>query len=150
MIIVATERLSFRPHEEADLDAYCEMMADPEFRRLCGGKPLLREEAERSLRSILIGQQDWLRPKPMGLFATILKQEGRYIGRCGVYPHRNEENLVIPGEGTLGTTWRGLIGGGVWPPRRAVPLSSMGSANSDSPAWSRELMHRTSRPTGCW
>jgi ribosomal-protein-alanine N-acetyltransferase len=38
----------------------------------------------------------------MGLFATIFQQEGRYIGRCGVYPHRDEENLVIPGEGTLG------------------------------------------------
>src|SRR5262249_23021504 len=97
MIIVQTERLIFRPHEEADLDAYCEMMADPEFRRLSGGKPLLREEAEKSLHSILIGQQDWLRPKPMGLFATIFKEEGRYIGRCGVYPHRSEENLMIPG-----------------------------------------------------
>jgi ribosomal-protein-alanine N-acetyltransferase len=102
MIILETERLFFRPHEEADLNAYCEMMADPEFRRLSGGKPLLREEAEKSLRSILLGQQDWLRPKPMGLFATIFKQEGRYIGRCGVYAHRDAENLVIPGEGTLG------------------------------------------------
>jgi ribosomal-protein-alanine N-acetyltransferase len=102
MIILETERLFFRPHEEADLDAYCEMMADPEFRRLCGGKPLFREEAEKSLHSIFIGQQDWLRPKPMGLFATIFKKESRYIGRCGVYPHRDVENLVIPGEGTLG------------------------------------------------
>jgi len=102
MIILETERLLFRLHEEADLDDYCEMMADPEFRRFSGGKALLREEAEKSLCSILIGQRDWLRPKPMGLFATIFKEESRYIGRCGVYPHRDEANLVISGEGTLG------------------------------------------------
>jgi ribosomal-protein-alanine N-acetyltransferase len=101
MIILETERLLFRAHEEADLDSFCEMMADPEFRRLSGGKPLPREEAEKSFRSIVIGQEVWLRPKPMGLLATVFKPEGRYIGRCGLYPHRGEENEVIPGEAQL-------------------------------------------------
>jgi [ribosomal protein S5]-alanine N-acetyltransferase len=101
MIVLETERLVFREHEEADLDAYCEMMADPEFRRFSGGRPLPREEAEKSFRAIVIGQESWLRPKPMGLLATVFKPEGRYIGRCGLYPHRDENNVVIAGEGTL-------------------------------------------------
>jgi ribosomal-protein-alanine N-acetyltransferase len=99
-IVLETERLLFRGHEEADLGAYCEMMADPEFRRL-SGRPLSREEAEKSFRSIVIGQESWLEPKPMGLLATIFKPEGRYIGRCGVYPNRGDDNEVIPGEGVL-------------------------------------------------
>jgi [ribosomal protein S5]-alanine N-acetyltransferase len=94
MIILETERLLFRHHEEADLDAYCVMMADPEFRRLSGGPPLPRQEAEKSFRNALI-------PKPMGLLATVFKPEGRYIGRCGLYPCRGDDNEVIPGEGVL-------------------------------------------------
>ena len=101
MIVLETERLLFRPHEEADLDAYCEMMADPEFRRLSGGPPLTREAAENSHRSIISGQQAWLQPKPMGLFAAVFKPEGRYIGRCGLYRHMGEDGVVIPGEGVL-------------------------------------------------
>jgi ribosomal-protein-alanine N-acetyltransferase len=101
MLILETERLRFRNHEEADLDPFCEMMADPEFRRLSGGRPLSREEAEKSFRSIVIGQEVRLQPKPMGLLATVFKPEGRYIGRCGLYPHRGEGNEVIPGEAQL-------------------------------------------------
>jgi ribosomal-protein-alanine N-acetyltransferase len=95
MSILETERLLFRHHEETDLDAYCEMMADPEFRRLSGGLPLSREEAEKSFRSA------WLAPRPMGLLATVYKPENCYIGQCGLYPHRTDDNAVIPGEAVL-------------------------------------------------
>src|SRR5262245_17628108 len=95
MIILETERLLFRHHEEADLEAYCEMEADPQFRRLCGGPVHPREEVERRFR------EGWLVPKPMGLLATVYKPEGRYIGRCGLYPHRRPDNVIIPGEGVL-------------------------------------------------
>src|SRR5947209_2009523 len=101
MIILETERLLFRSHEEQDLEAYCEMMADPEFRRLSGGKPLPREEAEKSFRGMVARQKEWLRPKPMGLLATVLKPEGRYIIRRGVYPHRDGNNVVVVGVGSL-------------------------------------------------
>lgn len=95
MSILETERLLFRPHEEADLEAYCRMMADPEFRRLSGGSPLSREEAEKSFRGAVLA------PKPMGLLATVYKPEGCYIGQCGLYPHRTGDNAVIPGEAVL-------------------------------------------------
>jgi RimJ/RimL family protein N-acetyltransferase len=96
-ILLETERLLFRPHQESDLDAYAEMMADPEFRRLSGGKALTRAEAAESLRSILTGQQPLLQspPGPMGLFATVLKSENRYIGRCGIYPNRNDDGTIV-------------------------------------------------------
>jgi RimJ/RimL family protein N-acetyltransferase len=37
----------------------------------------------------------------MGLLATVFKPEGRYIGRCGLYPLRGEDNAVIPEEACL-------------------------------------------------
>jgi ribosomal-protein-alanine N-acetyltransferase len=37
----------------------------------------------------------------MGLWATILKPEDRYIGRCGIYRRVDDNNQVIPGEATL-------------------------------------------------
>jgi ribosomal-protein-alanine N-acetyltransferase len=95
MIVIETDRLLFRDHEVADLDPYCEMMADPEFRRLSGGRPLTREEAEKSFRAT------WLPPKPMGLLATVFETEGRYIGYCGLYPNRGPDNAVIAGEAQL-------------------------------------------------
>src|SRR5688500_11092660 len=98
MIVLETGRLLFRPHDAAaDLEDFCRMEADPEFRRLCGGGPLSRQEAERVFRDA------WLAPKPMGLLATVYKPEGRYIGRSGLYPHRSEEDNdeVISGEAAL-------------------------------------------------
>ncbi len=84
MIILETERLLFRDHEEADLEPYCEMQADPEVRRLSGGPVYPREEVERSFRKVLLAT----RPDRLRLWATVFKPEGRYIGRCGVYPSR--------------------------------------------------------------
>jgi RimJ/RimL family protein N-acetyltransferase len=97
MIILETERLLFRHHEEADLEPYCEMEADPEVRRLSGGPVYPREKVERGFREVVLA------PKPdrLRLWATVFKPEGRYIGRCGVYPNRGDDNVVIPGEGVL-------------------------------------------------
>ena len=46
-IILETQRRCFRPHILTDLDAYCEMEADPDFRCYIGGRPRPRIEAER-------------------------------------------------------------------------------------------------------
>src|SRR5437868_2300537 len=96
MIVLETARLLFRDHEPADLEAYCEMEADPEVRRYVGGKPRTRETAERRFREV------FLRPRSgrLALWATVFKQEGRYIGYCGIYPHV-EAGRAIPGEGVL-------------------------------------------------
>jgi RimJ/RimL family protein N-acetyltransferase len=91
--ILETERLLFRNHVEADLEPFCEIEADPEYRWPQKVHP--RAELERSFREC------WMLPKPMGLLAAVLKPENRYIGRCGLYPNRGENNVVIPGEAQL-------------------------------------------------
>lgn len=63
------------------------MEADPEVRRWVGGYPRSREAAEEKFRRV------YLKPRPnrLGMWATVFKPDGRYIGYCGIY-----------GEGTLG------------------------------------------------
>jgi RimJ/RimL family protein N-acetyltransferase len=95
MIILETERLLFRPHEPGDLEAYCAMEQDPEVRRYVGGAPRTRETAEARFRGALQPAPDRL-----AMWATILKSNGAYIGRCGVYPHI-QHDTPIPGEGVL-------------------------------------------------
>jgi len=85
--------LLFRHHEIGDLEPYCLMESDAEYRRPQMVHP--RAELERKFREV------WLPPKPMGLMATVYKPEGRYIGRCGLYPRRTDEGHLIAGEAML-------------------------------------------------
>jgi ribosomal-protein-alanine N-acetyltransferase len=109
MIILETERLLFRQHTMADMDTYCAMEMDSEVRRYVGGRLRTREEAEQRFMGLLTPVIDRL-----SIWATVYKPENKYIGRCGVYPHFNEESKPIAGEGSLGlyiasTHWgRGL------------------------------------------
>jgi ribosomal-protein-alanine N-acetyltransferase len=90
VVRLETERLLFRDHEPGDLEAYCEIESDPDYRSPQVVHP--RAELERSFR------QTWLRPKELGLHATIFKPDGRYIGRCGLYPFRNSQDEIQPNE----------------------------------------------------
>ena len=91
--VLETERLLFRNHIAADLDAFCEMESDAIYRRPQQVHP--RSELERSFWESVSP------PKAMGLLATVFKPEDRYIGRCGLYPNRNDVGNVIPGEAVL-------------------------------------------------
>ncbi len=97
MIILESERLLFREHELADLDAYCALESDPEVRRYVGGAPRTRNEAERKFRDSLLHRAS----ARLALRATVFKPEGRYIGYCGLYPNFTAAG-VSPGEATLG------------------------------------------------
>ena len=94
MLLLETERLAFRHHLPEDLEPYCEMESDAFYRRpfpVCA-----RPELERNF------WQAEFPAKPMGLLATILKVENRYIGRCGLYPFRDGPNdEVVSGEASL-------------------------------------------------
>jgi ribosomal-protein-alanine N-acetyltransferase len=97
VIVLESERLVFRSHEAGDLEAFCAMECDAEVRRYVGGAPRTREAAE---------QRFWSGPmRPvtdrLAMWATVLKSEDRYVGRCGLYPHLEGENRV-PGEAALG------------------------------------------------
>jgi [ribosomal protein S5]-alanine N-acetyltransferase len=72
------------------------MEGDPEVRRYVGGAPRTREAAE---------QRFWSGPMTpvtdrMAMWATVLKPEGSYVGRCGLYPHLKGEKRA-PDEGVL-------------------------------------------------
>jgi ribosomal-protein-alanine N-acetyltransferase len=96
-IILETERLYFRPHILADLEAFCAMEADPDFRRHVGGSPRPRDQSEQRFMNSLKPVIDNL-----SMWATIYKPENKYIGRCGIYPHFNYNGQPIPGEAALG------------------------------------------------
>ena len=82
MILLESENLLFRAHEPADLEEYCAMEADAEVRRYVGGAPRTREAAEQKFRGLMQPVEDRL-----AMWATMLKPENRYIGRCGLYPN---------------------------------------------------------------
>ena len=88
-----TERLLFRDHEPDDLEAYCAMESDPLYRAPQRVHP--RAELERSFR------ETWLVAKPLALRATVFKPDNQYIGRCGLYPFRNESDAMVAGEAVL-------------------------------------------------
>jgi [ribosomal protein S5]-alanine N-acetyltransferase len=96
VIVLESERLLFRAHEPADLDAFCAMEGDAEVRRYVGGAPRTREAAEQRFRNQAMHPVE----DRLVMWATVLKEEQRYIGRCGLYPNiRGEEKVV--GEAVL-------------------------------------------------
>ena len=96
-IVLSTGRLLFRQHVMADMDAYCAMEMDAEVRRYVGGHPRSRQDAERRfIDGALKPAADRL-----SMWAAVLKQSGHYVGRCGVYPHRNTDGSLVENEGTL-------------------------------------------------
>jgi len=94
MVKLETERLLLRDHEPQDLAAFCEIESDPKYRWPQAVHP--RTELERSFR------EAWLPPKVMGLLATVFKPDGQYIGRCGLYPFRTEDGVLVPHEAWIG------------------------------------------------
>lgn len=56
------------------------MHTDPEVRRYVGGQPWALEKAQDRFRNQYLGRPT----EAYGLWATILKEEGKYIGCCGL------------------------------------------------------------------
>lgn len=69
------------------------MESDPVYRAPQIVHP--REELERSFRKA------WLPHKELGMLATVLKSDGRYIGRTGLYPFRTDNGTIVPLEATI-------------------------------------------------
>jgi [ribosomal protein S5]-alanine N-acetyltransferase len=97
VIILESERLLFRPHEQADLDSFCAMEMDPEFRRYVGSYARSREDAERKFPK---GQLQKVTDR-LAVWAAVLKSNGQYAGRCGLYPHLRRGVGTVFGEATL-------------------------------------------------
>ena len=89
MLILQTDRLLLRRFVPDDLDALYALYRDPEMRQYFpqeGASPdrtLTREETKEELEWFLNGHP---RHPELGLWATILKETGAFIGRCGLLP----------------------------------------------------------------
>lgn len=82
-VILETERLVLRRQTLDDLDDLWALYCDPEITRYIPDAPTSREEAEEELRWHMHGHPKF---PQLGLWATIHKESGAFIGRCGLLP----------------------------------------------------------------
>lgn len=83
MKILETERLLMRRLVVSDLDDLYALYRDPEIRRYFPEGTLTLEETREELEWFLNGHPDHAE---LGLWATIHKPTGTFIGRCGLLP----------------------------------------------------------------
>ena len=83
MKILETERLQMRRLVPADLDDLYALYRDPEIRRYFPEGVLTLDETRDELAWFLNGHPD--HPE-LGLWATLHKPTGAFIGRCGLLP----------------------------------------------------------------
>jgi ribosomal-protein-alanine N-acetyltransferase len=83
VIILETPRLLFRHLELTDLDSLYALYGDPEVTRYIPDAPKTFTETQEELEWFLNGHPK--RPE-LGLWATIHKPSGKFIGRCGLLP----------------------------------------------------------------
>ena len=83
MQILETDRLVLRHLELDDLESLYALYRDPEIRRYFPEGTLTRDETREELEWFLDGHPE--HPE-LGLWATIHKPSGRFIGRCGLLP----------------------------------------------------------------
>lgn len=103
MKILESERLIMRHLVPDDLDELFTLYRDPETRRYFPDGTLTYEETKEELEWFLHGHPD--QPQ-LGLWATIHKESGRFIGRCGLLP------WTIEGQGEVEVAY--LLGKAYW------------------------------------
>jgi hypothetical protein len=91
MLFLETERLYFRSHEPQDETAFVRMQTDPEVRKPVGGQLWLLEKALTRFRKDYLGHPT----EVFGLWATILKSPGSYIGCCGLRASSPDANVFL-------------------------------------------------------
>lgn len=82
-IILETERLILRRLVIDDLDELFALYSDPEIRRYFPEGVLNLEETKEELEWFLNGHPEH---SELGLWGTIHKDTGKFIGRCGLLP----------------------------------------------------------------
>jgi ribosomal-protein-alanine N-acetyltransferase len=90
--IIETNRLILRRLRPADLDALFALYRDPEVRKYFPEGTLTYEETKEELAWIIdvyYGQYGY------GLWATIYKETGAFIGRCGLIPWTIDQRLEV-------------------------------------------------------
>src|ERR1041384_5775473 len=82
-LILETERLLLRRQKIQDLDDLWALYCNPEITKYIPDAPRSREEAREELEWHMNGHP---RFPELGLWATIHKGTGKFIGRCGLLP----------------------------------------------------------------
>jgi ribosomal-protein-alanine N-acetyltransferase len=90
--ILETERLTLRRLTLDDLDALFALYRDPEIRRYFPEKTLTYQETKEELEWII---EVYYGRYGYGLWATIYKETGEFIGRCGLLPWTIEERQEV-------------------------------------------------------
>jgi ribosomal-protein-alanine N-acetyltransferase len=99
MIVLETARLTLRHFEPGDLDALYGLYRDPEIRRHFPDGTRTLEQTREEL--------DWFRePRRLGLWATILRDGGAFIGRCGLIPWTIEDREEVEVAYMIGKPWQ--------------------------------------------
>jgi ribosomal-protein-alanine N-acetyltransferase len=92
LIILETKRLLLRRQVSEDLDALWALYCDPEITKYIPDAPKTYEEAREELEWHRNGHP---RHPELGLWATIYKETGKFIGRCGLLPWTIEGQLEV-------------------------------------------------------
>jgi RimJ/RimL family protein N-acetyltransferase len=94
MFILETERLIIRHFEPGDLASLFVLYRDPDMRRYFPEGTLTIEKTQEELEWYLNGHPE--HPE-LGLWATIHKETGQFIGRCGLLPWKidGQEEIEI-------------------------------------------------------
>ncbi|HEX9333140.1 MAG TPA: GNAT family N-acetyltransferase [Anaerolineales bacterium] len=91
-IILETKRLILRHLVMDDLDELFELYNDLEIRRYFPEGVLTLEETKEELEWFLNGHPKY---PELGLWATVHKETGKFIGRCGLLPWEIDDKLEI-------------------------------------------------------
>jgi RimJ/RimL family protein N-acetyltransferase len=91
-IILETPRLTLRRQLLSDLDDLWALYCDPEITKYIPDAPRTREEAREELEWHINGHP---RNPDFGLWASIHKQSGKFIGRCGLLPWTIEDQQEV-------------------------------------------------------
>ncbi len=84
LTVIETPRLILRKFRDDDLDELCLLYADNDIRRYFPEGVLSRAQTKEELDWFLGG--GWPERPELGLWATIYRPTGRFIGRCGLIP----------------------------------------------------------------
>ncbi|HUG34017.1 MAG TPA: GNAT family N-acetyltransferase [Anaerolineales bacterium] len=115
-IIGETKHLILRHLVMDDLDALFALYRDPEIRKYFPEGVLTLEETREELEWHMHGHP---RHPQLGLWATIHKESGKFIGRCGLLPWEIDDRLEVEiaylldksfwGQGLAAEAARGLM-----------------------------------------
>lgn len=91
-IILETERLLLRHLILDDLEELFALYSDPEIRKYFPEGVLTHDETKEELEWHMNGHPE--HPE-LGLWATIYKETGKFIGRCGLLPWEIDSKLEV-------------------------------------------------------